>query len=579
MNSSIPASAVPIDRRFRPEIAWLGPIVGMPFERDRTRLVWLAGTEDPALGKAFVAVLVPVRREGERFVRAGTSWRPLDKFLSDQHGWFRLEAPTDLWSEGLAGRLLVLLYNQWSDLKYYSYQEYIEALGRQAPADLSTTKPALRLLPTMPPGVRDEVEKAMDGAVDRLLAEKTVTDLEPGLAEIGAAAGPMRPDPADAGVTLPVPPADAGFVLAFASCQYPTGMLEAEVAGASYSRLATRLDRGGRDKPQCLLLVGDQIYVDGTAGLFDPTSQFDRYVRPYEIFYRMVPVRSVLRRLPAFMMLDDHELVDNWESRIDDGRPDPDMVAGRRSYEKFQRRHGPEMTLPVGKSAHPLWYVACVNGFPMFVADVRTERDPRTAETVPRARIMRDEQLKALLDWLRDQPRDVPKIVASSSILLPRHARAIQWNQPESALRSDGWDGYPRSMYRVLAHIAENRIPNVVFLSGDEHLSCVARATLAAKAGAQVVIHSVHSSPLFAPFPFANAERADLVVDDRFEFPAHQTRGQRVTCTVRTEFARAGDGFAVLRFERAGGGWTMRCAFDRAGRPPDPIRSEGYPLG
>ena len=69
-----------------------------------------------------------------------------------------------------------------------------------------------------------------------------------------------------------------------------------------------RLDPASSPRPQCLLLVGDQIYVDGTAGLFDPTSQFDRFVRPYEILYRMNPVRDVLRRLPAYMMMDDHEI-------------------------------------------------------------------------------------------------------------------------------------------------------------------------------------------------------------------------------------------------------------------------------
>ena len=49
-------------------------------------------------------------------------------------------------------------------------------------------------------------------------------------------------------------------------------MLEHEVSGASYGRLGQRLLEDGPHRPQCLLLVGDQIYVDGTAGLFDPNA-------------------------------------------------------------------------------------------------------------------------------------------------------------------------------------------------------------------------------------------------------------------------------------------------------------------
>jgi phosphodiesterase/alkaline phosphatase D-like protein len=123
-------------------------------------------------------------------------------------------------------------------------------------------------------------------------------------------------------------------------------------------------------------------------------------------------------------------------------------------------------------------------------------------------------QFQALLAWLVTQQRnsgDVPKLVASPSILLPRHRRAARHDRPESALRSDGWDGYPCSFHWLLAHIAGNRISNVVFLSGDEHLSCVAKATITTpETGDSVVIHPVHSSPLFAPFPFANSIRAGL---------------------------------------------------------------------
>jgi hypothetical protein len=149
------------------------------------------------------------------------------------------------------------------------------------------------------------------------------------------------------------------------------------------------------------------------------------------------------------------------------------MIDGRRSYVKFERRA--DRTLPqTGTSRFPLWYRFEVNGFPLFMIDTRTERTPRTARTVASARIVSEGQMKALLDWL-SEPSEMPKIIASPAMLLPRHARAVQRKRIESALRSDGWDGYPQSLHRVLAFIARRRIPNVVFLSGDEQQGCIAR--------------------------------------------------------------------------------------------------------
>jgi len=67
------------------------------------------------------------------------------------------------------------------------------------------------------------------------------------------------------------------------------------------------------NKPQFITLIGDQIYADATAGFLDPTAKFDRFVQPYYRLYENQHVRSVLRALPLFAMLDDHELSDNWE--------------------------------------------------------------------------------------------------------------------------------------------------------------------------------------------------------------------------------------------------------------------------
>jgi cholesterol oxidase len=72
--------------------------------------------------------------------------------------------------------------------------------------------------------------------------------------------------------------------------------------------------------------VGDQVYVDPTAGLYDPAGKDDRYRLPYEAWLRQQNVRGALRRIPSFMLLDDHEIDNNWEPIAD---PDDPSNAGK----------------------------------------------------------------------------------------------------------------------------------------------------------------------------------------------------------------------------------------------------------
>ena len=591
--------------KFFAEICWLGPIIGVSALRDGMPKVRIAGAENPALGKCFGAALVPVKTEGLKF-RGDVAQST--EIKSDQYGWFHVDARASLW-DGVEGVLVILLYNQSSKLEYYTYEDYKPEpadKARSAAIALSRAHSFAQILKPMPDELKSQIEGAIAEAVKELL-KRSAEDLRDGLVKLPPPERAKFECGTDAGTMVATPPKESELVIAVASCQYPTAMLEGVIGGAAYERLAARLSADKPHPPQCLVLCGDQIYVDGTAGFFDPTSQFDRFVRPYEILFRMKAVREVRRQLPAFAMMDDHEIQDNWEPRIDDTRIDPVMVSGRRSYLTFQRRAGPDQQPPVDDSRCPLWYPFQVNGFPLFMADTRTERTPRIARTgktkrsivtkdtdhrvreIENARIMSMGQMKYLLDWLRRQPPDTPKIIASPAILLPRHARAVTPGEAISvrALHSDGWDGYPRSLYEILAHIAREQIPNVVFVSGDEHLSCVARIVLKAPDRDPVVVHSVHCSPLFAPFPFANSLRADLMADEEFHFPTSEDRGRVtsnvetefaplgdeklsddqkrvVTCSVETKFAPPGDGFTLLRFFYNRGGWMMHCEFDRA---------------
>jgi cholesterol oxidase len=222
---------------------------------------------------------------------------------------------------------------------------------------------------------------------------------------------------------------------------------------------------------------------------------------------------------------------------------------GVAAFLKKRRSRGePE---PKGDSRWGLWKTFEESGIPFFIADTRTEREARTPQTLLSVHIMGNTQWQELETWLlnlHEKRPQTPKVIASPSILLPRHTAML--GHPAHALRSDSWDGYPRSLNRMLALIARHRIRNIIFLSGDEHLSCLSRIELQSDSGAAVVAHSIHSSALYAPYPFANAVPEDLVGEDCFSVCDPEVKAPRYTCRVSTYFPDMGDGFAILTLNR-----------------------------
>jgi cholesterol oxidase len=499
---------------------------------------------------------------------------------ADDNGWMQF-APSPA-TAGPAGLLMLLLYDAQpsffvpqgpeQDFRHPSLRdkELMALLRAQRTPGLA---PAAGLAPGAGALLQELVrfvDEAFDDVAWRIeqeLAERQAAAFESGLVAF----------------SKPVDGAPGRLCFALASCQYPAGLLDQEPAFASFARLAARLDANSNAaKPELLILVGDQIYSDATAGLFDPSALDDRYVRPYEKLFCNEHVKAVMRRLPTYMMLDDHEIADNWEPLADAKRIDPRMKAGRAAYLRFQRTSALVPTLGAAQAPDRLASSLPLRGFPFFIADTRTERAARSAATVGSASIMEEGQLDMLLDWLLAQHKaapERPKFIASPSILAPRRMRAIDAELTAARLgtppaqfmprrlRSDAWDGHPQSMHRLLAHIARHRIGNVVFLSGDEHISCAATLSIGpAGANAPVTVLSIHSSALYAPFPFANSSAQDLADSgDAFTFcdPDPANPGQQFECKVEVAF-HPGDGYALVRAEERDGQWTVQWEFDRA---------------
>jgi pimeloyl-ACP methyl ester carboxylesterase len=351
---------------------------------------------------------------------------------------------------------------------------------------------------------------------------------------------------------------------AFGSCQYPAGLLDRPMAERSLQRLADRLI-SDEETPELLLLLGDQIYSDATGGLLDPTRTNDLYLRPHEEWLRMKPLRTVMRKIPVYCMLDDHEIIDNWDAKKS-GQYEWHLDQGRAAYKNYQPRPGDPTLAAI--PTNDLWVSFMHNGFSFFMADSRTQRAPRPLTNDSKPNILGLKQAAVLKKWLGKCDQKRPKIISTASMLLPRHVA-----QDSDIVYLDGWDGFPDSLHELLAFILEENITQVVFLSGDEHVSCVAEITLrsvppeaadaaeiAAWVEKSVNILSVHSSGLYAPLPFANALPAELPAHDEFSF---EFGGKNYVCLTKTTIIDRGDGYAMVSLaQETGRAWALTLSFD-----------------
>jgi alkaline phosphatase D len=183
------------------------------------------------------------------------------------------------------------------------------------------------------------------------------------------------------------------------------------------------------------------------------------------------------------MMLDDHEIEDNWPANAK--AADKDLYRNAMAaYELYQASHSPVYACN-GKgqldrnTLKHYWYQFGDSDIAWFVTDSRTRRNLSKDDR----RILDAEQEQALLDWLIHSPARV-KFVVTSVMFYPDR----KFNG------DDAWKAFPEQRLRLLETIRTHRIKNVVFVSGDVHGSLTSRLCHSEDAGFEV--HTIVSSPL-----------------------------------------------------------------------------------
>lgn len=307
--------------------------------------------------------------------------------------------------------------------------------------------------------------------------------------------------------TLPQPGTPRTLRFAFGSCFLPSS----PESGETFRQIETLHQESGLS---FLLMLGDQIYADIPKGngLGRVALTLEDYRAVYRHTFSNSALQGLLKKLPVFMTLDDHEVDDDWRWQHPDMR-DPvipiwdrflrwkagEPPLARRldtrrvrdalqAFVEHQMMHAPQ---PIFQPASdPLLrpggfaYTFTAGGAAFFVLDTRTRRVRGRGQ---RPQIIDEPQWQALEAWLV-QVRDhfpVKFIVSSSAVLF----------QFGLDIANDRWPGFIEDRRRLLSLIARHGVENVYILTGDLHAGHAISADLYGPNGKRLTIYELCATP------------------------------------------------------------------------------------
>jgi alkaline phosphatase D len=231
-----------------------------------------------------------------------------------------------------------------------------------------------------------------------------------------------------AGVFAPAPGTAAALTFAFGSCHEPfaadgAGHIVRAPGTAIYPAMLRDLERANA---RLLLLVGDQIYSDDVPGLdvragYEDQPQapppietlVDAYRRVTRVFFGEAGLRALRERFPTLMIWDDHDIFDNWGSRLEKTPLDWVLfAAAARVYREYQHPRNPS-----DATAPPFGYRFVHGDIGFLVLDVRGARDWEHGQLLGR------EQWEQVDQFLHAETSDVSTLFVVSSIPIAHVSR------------------------------------------------------------------------------------------------------------------------------------------------------------
>jgi len=312
--------------------------------------------------------------------------------------------------------------------------------------------------------------------------------------------------------TFPKPSARKSFSFVFGSCYLPEG----RDGSLTFDEIHRRIDA---DDLRFGLFLGDQIYADDADhnGIHKIAVTLDDYRSVYAHAWSRPPIKRLLPDLPFFMILDDHEVDNDWRfndpDRAASSTPTHDQFlrwakripseqrhlsgervrAALRAYQEHQAMHAPKMLLPLQTDLHggfsfdredegTFAYTFNFGGAAFFVLDTRTQRVKKGRNI-----LLGETQWGQLEEWLKNVRDKFPVkfLVSSGTILYPFWLDVVQ----------DRWSGFRAERERLLEMLAVNEIEGVHILTGDIHSAHAVSAEIKCPSGKRIPIWEFCATP------------------------------------------------------------------------------------
>jgi alkaline phosphatase D len=234
-----------------------------------------------------------------------------------------------------------------------------------------------------------------------------------------------------------------------------------------------------------MFMVGDQIYT-GDLNLATPVATLEDVFSRYRVAFGQEGIGNMMSNVPTYMILNDHEIHENWPAKATTKDKDLLYPAAIKAYSIYQASHSPvfsaKSSRDISGSVIPkkFWYTVANGTSDWFVLDTRTERNLQATPN----KILSEAQMTALLNWMRNSRARV-KFVITPVMFFP----------DLKSDHGDSWQSFPEQRQQLLEFIRLNKIKNVVFVSGDVQCSMAAKMTHSSDPDFSV--HAIVSSPLF----------------------------------------------------------------------------------
>ncbi|WP_121119961.1 alkaline phosphatase D family protein [Croceibacterium ferulae] len=235
----------------------------------------------------------------------------------------------------------------------------------------------------------------------------------------------------------------------------------------------------GRDTGSATRLMNGRPFTPMRQHVGQEIYSLDDYRRRYALYKGDPDLQAAHAAAPWFVSFDDHEVDNNWAAGLDqDGSP-PEVFAFRRAaamqawYEHMPVRRS---SMPVGGSVQMFRRATFGDLMDMHVLDTRQYRSPlgnggrngpmNDDFLSPQRTMLGDRQEEWLFTGLA-QGTARWQLIAQQVMLMQLAVQPAGGG--EMTYSADQWSGYLHGRERLLNHIADRGLTNVMTVSGDAH--------------------------------------------------------------------------------------------------------------